>query len=178
MNKIFATVAALALTALAPVAANAAFVVLPGNLDPAAGDSGIYGGSVTPLTANANTVFSGSTTFNIVNVNGVINVGASNSITEAGTGTFSTFSYTIKDAANNVIATGGFGNNSSLPSNAFTAIGAYTLTVAYTYANVNSSSVAWSVTVTTAPVPTPEPGSLALLGLGLVVLGAARRRKV
>jgi hypothetical protein len=174
--KLFKKFVAIAALAVAPLVTNAASI---GALDPLAFDSAGTPSVKVCGPCAAATTYSGTYTFtfDIINNVGILNIGASASITPDSGGTFTVFTYTLT-GPNSESASGGFGSNSSIPSDLLASIGTYTVNVVYSYTAARASSANFSLNVTTAPVPTPEPGSLALLGLGLVGLGMARRRKV
>jgi len=179
MKKFYGALAALAFAASAPGVANAASI---GNFDPLTGGSGTYTyqvcGNTKPVCA-ATTTYNIASSFEFVVVNnlGVLNVGASSSVSGENTGSFRDFRYSIQQPSGTEIAFGAFGNNSSIPADLGIAPGTYFVFITGFFDSVSTTSARYSIDITTAPRPTPEPGTLALLGLGLIGLGAARRRK-
>lgn len=163
---------------LASMATHAADITL----NPSFGQNGSYNynvcdldpGTTAPLCSSSNPL-SGPTTYFVEFTNpGLLNSSGTPSSSPINPGTsFTSFSYVIYDPSNNPVATGTPQN----PPQLTVVAGVYKFVVTWSVNTSNLNSASWTITHTTSPLPTPEPGTLALLGLGLVGIGAARRRK-
>jgi PEP-CTERM motif len=168
--------AVFAATALGSMATQAADITL----NPTFGDTAPFSLSVCDSNPGTSIVdcqssnpLAGQTTYTVeFTAPGLLNSSGTLSSSPKNPGlAFTTFDYVIKNPDGVQVATG----TPQSPSQLSVVAGVYTFVVDWAVNTRNVQSASWTITHTTSTVP--EPGTLALLGLGLVGIGAARRRK-
>ena len=109
---------------------------------------------------------------------GSIDFGGTSGTTHSGISASSSNSATLTSAPNLTLFSGSAGDTINLSLSAFgasTASGAGNLITSFTTQAAGTASINYTYEASGGPVP--EPGMIGLLGLGLLGLGAARRRR-